>query len=487
MNKIYNTLLNIMLGFGLMLLLGCSESRQNKKQKPNLILIVTDDQGYSDAGFKGSAIQTPNLDRMVKEGVLLNRFYTCPVCSPTRAGLLTGRYPIRFGMQRAVNRPFSPIGIPTCIKTLPELLGEAGYEHRHMVGKWHLGNMRWEHLPLRQGFTSQYGPYNSGIDYFAHTRWEQHDWHRNDTTVYEDGYATDLLSDEVVRLINQHEDSKDPFFVYLAHTAPHAPLMAPEEETQKYDSLGKKRATYAAMVSIIDQGLGRIMNALEETGQDNNTLLVFMSDNGGSFIASDNSPLRGAKSTLYEGGIRVLATARWPGHIPAGTIIDEPCSYIDILPTFLSAAGESVLTENTGLDGRNVLPLWQGKEWEADSWQFFSFYEKNRKQGRIEELSLIRQNMKLIRRGRPILESSDPLEDAEVELYNLKKDQSETKNLASEQTKLVSELLDTLLEYRKLRSATGVPPMVEPVPEWWKPPENWDLKRPGEPVEEGCN
>lgn len=226
-----------------------------------------------------------------------------------------------------------------------------------------------------------------------------------------------------MRLINQHEGSKDPFFIYLAHSAPHAPLMAPKEEIQKYGELGKRRATYAAMVSIIDQGLGRIMNTLEETGQDRNTLVVFMSDNGGHF-AADNSPLRGRKGTLYEGGIRVLAAARWPGHIPSGSIVNQPCSYIDILPTFLAAAGENILTGNTSLDGRNVLPLWRGEKWKNDGWEFFSFYERNRKEGRMEELSLVRNNMKLIRRGKPVLESSDPLGDADIELYDLEQDQA---------------------------------------------------------------
>jgi len=446
--------------------------------RPNLILIVTDDQGYADASFRGSPIQTPNIDRIVREGAVLNRFYTCPVCSPTRAGLMTGRFPVRFGMQRAVNRPFSTIGLPAEMKTLPELLGEAGYEHRHMAGKWHLGNMCWEHLPLRQGFTSHYGPYTSGIDYFAHTRWEEHDWHRNDTTVFEEGYATDLLSNEVVKLIYGHKDSEDPFFIYLPHSSPHGPLMAPEKEIQRYMHMGEKKATYAAMVSIIDQGIGRILDALEKTGKDRHTLIVFMSDNGGSFIASDNSPLRGGKGTLYEGGIRVIAAARWPGHIPTGIEIDKPCSYVDILPTFLAAAGQTDMIANETLDGRNLLPLWCGEKWDEPGWEFFSFYEKYPELGGKEELSLISNNMKLIRRGSPILETSDPAEDATIELYNLASDTTESNNLALEYPELVKEMLDKLRNYRTLRPEGGVPPMVEPVPEGWKPPENWDLIRP---------
>ncbi len=471
------------IGMTLAISISCT-IQEETEIKPNLILIVTDDQGYADASFRGSPIQTPNIDRIVEEGAVLNRFYACPVCSPTRAGLMTGRFPVRFGMQRAVNRPFSTIGLPAEIKTLPELLGEAGYKYRHMVGKWHLGNMRWEHLPLRQGFTSYYGPYNSGIDYFTHTRWEVHDWHRNDTTVYEQGYATDLLSEEVVKIIYSHRDSEEPFFIYLPHSSPHGPLMAPVEAIQPYMHLGKDRATYAAMVSIIDQGMGRILDALEETGMDRSTLIVFMSDNGGSFIASDNTPLRGGKGTLYEGGIKVMAAVRWPGRIPSGTTIDEPCSYIDILPTFLAAAGQPGLFENETLDGRNLLPLWFGEKWNDTPWDFFSFYEKYPELGGKEELSLISNNMKLIRRGKPILEASDQAEDAELELYDIVSDTSESNNLATEYPDVVKEMLEKLREYRSLRPAGGIPPMVEPVPEGWEPPENWDLPRPHNQSEE---
>ncbi|MEN8200958.1 MAG: sulfatase-like hydrolase/transferase [Bacteroidota bacterium] len=461
---------------GLLILCGgCKVSPEKQSGKPNLILIVTDDQGYADASFRGSPIQTPNIDRIVTEGVLLNRFYTCPVCSPTRAGMMTGRFPVRFGMQRAVNRPFSTIGLPANIKTLPELLGEAGYEHRHMVGKWHLGNMVWEHLPLRQGFTSCYGPYNSGIDYFKHTRWEEHDWHRDDSTVFEQGYATDLQSDEVVRLIYSHKGSKDPFFIYFPYSSPHTPLMAPEKEILKYAHLGDKKATYAAMVSIIDQGIGRILDALEKTNQDQNTLIVFMSDNGGSRIASDNTPLRGNKGTLWEGGIRVIAAARWPGRIPPGFSIDRPCSYVDILPTFIEAAGRPGLLNNEILDGRSIIPLLLGKEWDETGWEFFSFYEKYSDSGGGEELSLIQDHLKLIRRGKPILDASGLPEEAIIELYDIASDTAESNNIAREYPELIQEMLVRLRHYRSLRPEGGVPPMVEPIPEGWEPPENWEL------------
>lgn len=438
--------------------------------KPNIILIVTDDQGFADVGFRGSPIKTPNIDRLAQEGVILDRFYTCPVCSPTRAGLMTGRYPIRFGMQRAVNRPFSEIGLPDDLTTLPEALAKAGYEHRHILGKWHLGNMKKEHLPLAQGFTSQYGPYCSGIDYFEHTRFKVHDFHRNESTIHEKDYYTDLLSDETVRIIQAHNDDS-PFFIYLPYGAPHTPLQAPKEEIAYYRNLGLplQKAAYAAMVAVIDQGLGRIFAALEKKDCADNTLIVFFSDNGGS-KTGNNSPLRGGKGSLYEGGIRVVAVARWPGKIPVGSTCKKRCSYIDILPTLLDAAGCPSIAESENLDGQSVLPFWQGNETPLEEKDFYSFYETRK----MEALALIEGDWKLVRHGLPVLEGGG--KKIKIELFNLSKDPSEKTNLTEAHPDLVSRLLKKLIAFRKLRSDAGVPPMVEPAPKGWKPFNNWEPK-----------
>lgn len=436
--------------------------------KPNIILIVTDDQGYADVGFRGSAIQTPNIDELAKGGVVLNRFYTCPVCSPTRAGLMTGCYPIRFGMQRAVNRPNSTVGLPEKMAILPAALGKAGYKNRHIVGKWHLGNMRKSQLPLSHGFTTQYGPYCSGLDYFKHCRMQVHDFHRNESTVKKEGYYTDLLSDEAVRIIKKHEGDS-PFFLYLPYGAPHNPLQAPDAEIERYKHLGDKdKATYAAMVAIIDQGVGRILNALDETGHSDHTLIVFISDNGGQKNA-DNRPLRGGKGDMYEGGIRVIAVARWPSRIPTGSTCEKRCSYIDMLPTFLDAANFSSTEMVKGFDGQSVLPLWKAKPGEVKEEPFYSFYESRNR----EKLAVIDGDWKLIRRGVPILESKES-KTPEIELYNIAKDMGEQNNLASKHPERVNTLLAKLVAFRKLRPEGGVPPMVEPFPSGWKPPENWE-------------
>lgn len=435
--------------------------------RPNIILIVTDDQGFADVGFRGSPIATPNIDRLAGEGVVLNRFYACPVCSPTRAGLMTGLYPIRFGMQRAVNRPDSTVGLPETVTTLPEALGRAGYRERHMVGKWHLGNMRKAQLPLSHGFTTQYGPYCSGIDYFTHTRMNVHDFHRNQTPIREDGYYTDMLSDEVVRIIRDHEGD-DPFFIYLPHGAPHTPLQAPDAEVERYAHLGGEKAVYAAMVGVIDQGLGRILDALDEKGFSDNTLIVFMSDNGGS-RGGDNTPLRGGKGSVYEGGIRVVAFARWPGRIPAGTTCEKRCSYIDILPTLLDAAGALPAGMAEALDGQSVLPLWEAMPGEVGPGPFYSFYETRAD----EVLSVIDGDWKLIRKGAPILGGEAPGR-VSLELYDLGRDGGEQNNLAREHPERVDELLAKLATFRALRPEGGVPPMVEPFPPGWEPPGNWE-------------
>jgi arylsulfatase B len=438
--------------------------------KPNIILIVTDDQGYADAGFRNPEVHTPNLDKLVASGVELKRFYTAPVCSPTRAGLMTGLYPIRFGMQRAVNRPFSEIGLPEPLTTLPEALGNAGYKERHIVGKWHLGNMRKSHLPLNHGFTHQYGPYTSGIDYFKHTRDGVHDFHRNQATIRQDGYYTDLLSNEAVRIIDGHKPA-DPFFIYLPYGAPHTPLQAPAREIERYQHLGIQRATFLAMITVIDHGLGRILDALDRKNIADRTLVVFLSDNGGG-PGSDNQPLKGGKGTLHEGGIRVIAAASWPGRIPAGSVCETPTSYIDVMPTLLDAAGVSKGEMPDDLDGQSALAIWQG---EANAGQrndeFYSYYENRSKQP--ERLSIHKGNWKLIRQGPPILDGAR-VKGMQLTLHDLGKDPGETRNLAAEHPQLVESLLTKLVAFRKLRPEGGVPPMIEPPPEGWIPFPDWE-------------
>jgi arylsulfatase A-like enzyme len=321
--------------------------------RPNVVFLLADDLGYSDVGFHGSEIKTPHLDRLAAGGARLEAFYVQPVCSPTRAALVTGRYPMRHGLQVGVVRPWAQYGLPLEERTLPQALQEAGY-FTAICGKWHLGHFQRAYLPTKRGFLHQYGHYNGALDYFTHERDGGFDWHRNDEVCQDDGYTTNLLGEEAVRLIEQ-QDASRPFFLYVPFNAPHAPLQAPQEYLDRYASIAdQKRRTYAAMVSCVDDQVGRIVATLEKRGVLNNTLIVFSSDNGGPLqLGATNGLLRAGKGTLYEGGVRVSAFANWPGQIAPGTVVSQPLHIVDWYPTLLKLGGGSI-EQKLPLDGRDA-------------------------------------------------------------------------------------------------------------------------------------
>ncbi len=321
--------------------------------RPNMVFLLADDLGYSDVGFHGSEIKTPHLDRLAAAGARLEAFYVQPVCSPTRAALLTGRYPIRHGLQVGVVRPWAQYGLPLEERTLPQALQEAGY-FTAICGKWHLGHFERAYLPTKRGFLHQYGHYNGALDYFTHDRDGGFDWHRNDQVCRDEGYTTNLLGEEAVRLIEQQDTSR-PFFLYVPFNAPHAPLQAPPEYLDRYASIAdQKRRSYAAMVSCVDDQVGRIVAALERRGLLGNTLIAFSSDNGGPLQSgATNGSLRAGKHTLYEGGVRVSAFANWPGQITPGAVVSQPLHIVDWYPTLLKLAGGSV-EQKLPLDGRDA-------------------------------------------------------------------------------------------------------------------------------------
>lgn len=286
-------------------------------RQPNIIHIVADDLGWKDLGFQGASdIRTPNLDRLAREGARFEQFYVQPMCTPTRAALMTGRYPMRYGLQTLVIPSKGTYGLSTEEFLLPQVLSGAGYKTA-IIGKWHLGH--------------------------ADRRY----WQRDNEQVKEDGYVTTLLGNDAVRFVEGNKDADRPFFLYLAFTAPHTPYQAPEEYVERFrDIPDPTRRTYAAMISCLDDQVGRVVEALERTGQRDRTLILFHSDNG---------PLRGGKGQIYEGGTRVPAFANWPGQIPPGTVVTTPIHIVDILPTLASLAGAS--TEKClPLDGLDVSP-----------------------------------------------------------------------------------------------------------------------------------
>lgn len=401
---------------------------------PNIVIIVADDLGWNDVGFHGSKIRTPRLDALAREGVELDRFYVCPICTPTRAGLMTGRYPHRFGLRNTVIAPWRDYGLSTDEVCLPELLAEAGYERRACIGKWHLGHSRRAYHPLSRGFTSFYGHYNGALDYFTHLREGELDWHRGFEASRDEGYSTTLLADEAVRFIKGSE-GEAPFLLYLPFNAPHAPLQAEPAALEEYDANGKrgrdgKRATFGAMVTSLDTAIGRVLDSLEERGLADNTLVWFFSDNGGELNqGGNNKPLRGAKHTVWEGGVRVPAIVRWPAEIEGGRRSTELAAYIDVLPTVLAAAGSDGSASHQPFDGVNLLPVLTGQAAAPDR----TIY--------LGQNAVVSHEWKL-KGGK---------------LYHLTDDPNETTDVANEHPKVAVKLSEALKRYESLASEERLP------------------------------
>jgi arylsulfatase A-like enzyme len=324
--------------------------------RPNIVFFLIDDLGRSDVGFMGCTdIRTPQIDKLAHGGAILDAHYVQPVCSPTRAALMTGRYATRTGVYTVV-RPHAKWGLPLSERTLASALKEAGYETA-ITGKWHLGEFDPAYLPTARGFDHQYGHYFGALDYFTHIRDGSHDWYRDDRELKEEGYSTHLVAREACRLIKEKDKAK-PLFLYVPFNGVHGPLQVPERYTEPYAALTGNRRKLAGMLSAVDEAIGQIMAALEAAGLRKNTLVVFSSDNGGPNPAalSTNGDLRAGKGTIYEGGVRVCAFVNWPGHIPAGVTIKEPMHVIDWFPTLVKLAGGS-LEQKLPLDGRDVWPM----------------------------------------------------------------------------------------------------------------------------------
>jgi arylsulfatase A-like enzyme len=316
--------------------------------KPNVILLVSDDQGWGDVGYHGGEMATPNIDQLAKDGLEMNRFYVYPICSPTRTALLTGHISMRHGV-------FTPMPGNMTITHDEQLMNEAFKDAGYMTmtaGKWHLGLTAQRDLPINRGFDHTYGSLRAGPDYWTHSRGEQKDWGRDGKTVHENGYATDLFGNEISRLIRERDPSK-PFFSYVAFTAPHTPLQAPQEYVDKYAHIeNEDRRIYCAMVEVLDVAIGNILQAIDDEGIRDNTLVLFFSDNGGG-PAANNGDFRGRKGSLYEGGTRLPAIFRWPGKIPAGVRSEQPMVVYDLFPTFAEALGIPTKL-NTPFDGESV-------------------------------------------------------------------------------------------------------------------------------------
>ncbi len=418
-------------------------------KKPNIVLIYADDLGYGDLGcFGNKRIRTPNLDKVASQGMRLTNFYvTCSVCTPSRSGLLTGRYPQRNGLFENIRNnivnykhtykkleyalsPEMSEGLDLREITIAQLLKEAGYR-TGIFGKWDSGRAR-RFLPLQRGFDTFYGFANTGIDYWTHERYGVPSLFRGNQRIKEEGYATDLFKREALKFIDENKDR--PFFLYLPFNAPHIAsnftdkvAQAPDEYIKMYGDLpGTKQQKYYANVTCLDAAIGEILQKLEKLALEENTLVIFTSDNGPSGPGSAG-PLRGRKAQLWEGGIREPFIAKWPGHIPAGVTRDDFSSTLDLFPTFISLAGAS-LSKNVKLDGFNMLPVLfnQGRSKRKEHyWEF--------------------RGQRAVRSGKwkwvlPTNGKYNIPEDTTGELYDLSVDIGEKHNLASERPDVLKEM-----------------------------------------------
>lgn len=436
-------------------------------KRPNIVLILADDLGWADVGWHGREIRTPQLDRLARAGARLEQFYVQPVCSPTRAALMTGRYPIRHGLQVGVVRPWAEYGLPLDERTLPQALREAGYETA-ICGKWHLGHARPEYLPTRRGFEHQYGHYNGALDYFTHVRDGGFDWHRDDRECRDEGYSTHLIAREAAKRIKDRDPSR-PLFLYVPFNAVHGPHQVPERYTEPYAGLAEPRRTYAGMVAAMDEAVGRIVEAIDQEGLRDNTLFLFSSDNGGPAPGkvTSNGPLRGRKGTVYEGGVRVPAFATWEGHIAPETIVDAPLHIVDWYPTLLKLAGAS-LDQPLPLDGRDA--------WPAIASGGPSPHEEILLNASPAGGAIRVGEWKLVINARAKSEDGQDADEAgadkpaeSVELFHLSDDPHEKHNLAAANPRKVEELTAR----HRAFAAQAVAPKAAPKPPGFRSPRVW--------------
>ena len=414
--------------------------------KPNIVYLLADDMGYADAGFNGGTdIKTPHLDQLARDGANLKSFYAQPVCSPTRAALLTGRYPSHTGVYGVV-RPNAPWGLKLEERTLPQALREVGYETA-LVGKWHLGEFDAAYRPTRRGFDHQYGLWFGNIDYFTHLRDGVLDWHRNDQPSHDEGYTTHLIAREAVQRIRAKK-SGQPLFLYVAFNAPHDPHQVPDSYLAPYAHLEGVRRIYAGMLAAMDEAVGQILTALDQAGLRENTLVIFSSDNGGPHPGkvTSNGPLRAGKGTLYEGGIRVCASARWPGHITAGSVIHEPLHIVDWFPTLLKLAGAPA-AQPLPVDGR-------------DLWPVLTRGAKSPHEALL--LCSTQPGVAAVRAGDWKLHvgAGEKKNSGQIELYNLATDLGETTNLAATHPEKVRELRAQFDRAQKTAVPSGEKPVA---------------------------
>ena len=401
---------------------------QDPAPRPNIVVFLSDDMGWGQPGFNGGTkVPTPNIDRIAQEGVKLTQFYVQPSCAQTRAALLTGRYSWKNGMpsRPGVNEDE---GLPPDERTIAEALRDAGYA-TWILGKWHLGHWQRIHLPLQRGFDHHYGQYGGLIGAFGHGKGGVHDWHRNGVPVVEEGYSSFLIAKEAAALIGRH-DGASPFFLYVAFDAVHGPHYAPDDYLAKYGKPSGGRSQHAQL-DAMDVALGQVLDALEAKDLLDESLVMFLNDNGAPEEGS-NSPYRGKKGSFHEGGVRVPAAVRWPGRIPAGSASDEMLHAVDLFPTFAGLAGAGT-DSGLPLDG-------------LDAWDTIANGAASpREEIVFKPLAIRLGDWKLIQNH-----ADSSRKRLNPRLFNISEDPFEATNLAKDRPDKVEELQARLATHRPL-------------------------------------
>ena len=438
-------------------LVSSSLAEQVESPRPNVLVILTDDQGYGDVSAYGAAdVRTPNIDRIGTEGMLLTSMRAnATVCSPSRAALLTGRYADRVGVPGVIRTsPADSWGwFDPRVPTLADVLGEAGYDTA-LIGKWHLG-LESPNTPTERGFDHFYGFLGDMMDsYTTHRRHGRNYMRLNGDEIDPVGHATDIFSDQAVAYVRgRAAGAAVPFFLYLAYNAPHFPIEPPDawlaEVRRRLPALDEKRARAVALIEHLDAGIGRVLAALDETGLADHTVVVFASDNGGSVAhAQSNTPWRGGKQDHYDGGLRIPFMVRWPGRITAGSRSDHPCLLFDVFPTLTDIAG---IEPRDDVDAVSLMPVFEGEAVASDREFYFVRREGGLRYGGCSYEALIHGPWKILR--------NDPF--SPYELYNLEADPLEERNLAAGKRDRLAELAARLRHHVQRGGATP-----------WQPPSD---------------
>jgi arylsulfatase A-like enzyme len=454
----------IFVGLCASVLTGCASTSEPKRavekivQKPNIIFILLDDVGWGDVSYHGSEIKTPNIDALAASGVKLERSYVFPICSPTRAALMTGRNPLAYGL----DGPLSPREIlPLDVTLLPQRLKQSGYQ-TWMVGKWHLGLKQKAALPNARGFEHFYGFLGGYVDYYTHVFDGGLDWQRNGVSVREEGHATALMTNEAMKLV-EGRDRQKPFFLYLAYNAGHTPLQYVPDASRSYaDIPDMRRRVYAQMMTDLDTQIGKLVTELERQKLLSNTIIVLMSDNGGaSNLGSSNGNLRGGKSQSYEGGLRTPAMISWRGTLHAGQSLDHPLFAQDWVPTLLEAAGLKAASDE--FDGRSV--------WKS--------IVENRSMGITTPTVLGSPNSRAVYDWPFKLVQLNPGKDnATFELYDVRSDPNEQINIAARYPDKIADMAKYLTRFSGVKSLTVRERRIEELFSDAQGNPNYDLRLP---------